>query len=150
VSKPKAVTGLFKALRGYALLLWVLGNFLARRSHTGRNLTSVALGVGGALVGLAVVVPGIPIVVPLVGVVLILAVASIAALQEGGQPLTWRLWLVAVIAIAALAGLGVWKLVENKHGVWDTLMTWALRLLLVLVVLGVGWFLGRPSAKTKS
>jgi patatin-related protein len=147
LTKPKAVTGLFKALRGYALMLWVLGNFLARKSHTGRNLTSLVLGAGCALVALAVVVPGIPMVVPLVGVVLVLAVASIAALQEGGSPLNWRLGLVAAVALAALVGLGVWKLVENKHGVWDTLMSWALRLFLVVVVLGVGWILGRPSQK---
>lgn len=146
VSKPKAVTGLFKALRGYALMLWVLGNFLARNSSTAHNLTSMALGVGGALVALAIIVPGIPIAVPLVGVVLILAVASIAALQDGGTPLTWRLLLVAVIALAALVGLGVWTLVQSKQGVWDTLMTWVLRLFLVLVVLGIGWFLGRPKS----
>jgi hypothetical protein len=134
-------------------MLWVLGNFLARKSHTGRNLTSLVLGVGGALVALAVIVPGIPMMVPLVGVVLILAVASIAALQEGGLaggPLTGRLVAVAVVTVLAVAGWLAWKLVENKKGVWDLLIDWGLRLLLVLVVLGVGWFLGRPSKKKKT
>ena len=150
VQKPHAVTGLFKALRGYALLLWVLGNFLAGRSATGRNLTSLVLGVGGALLALAVIVPGIPMMVPLVGVVLILAVASIAALRQGklaGTALTRRIVLVGAIVVVALAGLLVQRLVENKQSIGDLLLDWGLRLLLVLVVLGVGWFLGRPAAK---
>jgi hypothetical protein len=153
VKKPQAVIGLFKALRGYALLLWVLGNFLAGKSATGRNLTSLVLGVGGALLALAVVVPGIPMMVPLVGVVLILAVASIAALRQGklaGPSLTRRIVLVAAIVVVALAGLLVQRLVENKQSIGDLLLDWGLRLLLVLVVLGVGWFLGRPTAKDET
>jgi hypothetical protein len=87
-----------------------------------------------------------------VGVVLILAVASIAALQEGGlagKALTWRLIAVAAIAVLALAGWLAWKVVENKQSVWDLIVDWVLRLLLVVVVLGVGWFLGRPGGKKK-
>jgi patatin-related protein len=150
VQKPQAVIGLFKALRGYALLLWVLGNFLAGRSSTGRNLTSLVLGVGGAFLALAVLIPGIPMLVPLVGVVLILAVASIAALRQGklaGQQLTRRLVLVAVVVAVALVGVLIQRLAENKQGVLDLLLDWGLRLFLVLVVLGVGWFLGRPTEK---
>jgi hypothetical protein len=150
VQKPQAVVGLFKALRGYALLLWVLGNFLAGKSHTGRNLTSLVLGVGGTLLALAVLIPGIPMLVPLVGVVLILAVASIAALRQGklaGQQLTRRLLLVAVVVVVALAGVLVQRLAENGESVRDLLLGWGLRLFLVLVVLGVGWFLGRPTEK---
>jgi len=150
VKKPQAVVGLVKALRGYALLLWVLGNFLAGKSSTGRNLTSLILGVGGALLALAVLVPGIPMLVPLIGVVIILAVASIAALSQGklaGQQLTRRLVLVAAIVVVALAGLLVQKLAKDKQSVRELLLDWGLRLFLVLVVLGVGWFLGRPAKK---
>ena len=109
----------------------------------------MVLGVGGALVALAVVVPGIPMVVSLIGVVLILAVASIAALQEGGRALAGRVILVALVALAALVGLGIWKIRTNQDGVRDLLISWALRLFLVLVVLGVGWFLGRSGSKKK-
>jgi hypothetical protein len=150
VKKPQAVVGLVKSLRGYALLLWVLGNFLAGKSSTGRNLTSLILGVGGALLALAVLVPGIPMLVPLVGVVLILAVASIAALSQGklaGQRLTRRLVLVAALVVVALVGLLVQKLAKDKQSVRELLLDWGLRLFLVLVVLGVGWFLGRPAKK---
>jgi len=150
VKKPQAVIGLFKALRGYALLVWVLGNFLAGKSSTGRNLTSLILGVGGALLALAVIVPGIPMVVPLVGVVLILAVASIASLSQGklaGKQLTRRLVLVAAVVALALVGLLVQKLAHDKQSLRDLLLDWGLRLFLVLVVVGVGWFLGRPAKK---
>jgi hypothetical protein len=39
--------------------------------------------------------------------------------------------------------------VSNEDGVRDLLISWALRLFLVLVVLGVGWFLGRSGGKKK-
>jgi hypothetical protein len=97
-----------------------------------------------------VIVPDIPMLIPLVGVVLILAVASIAALRQGklaGQQLTRRLLLVAVVVVVALAGVLVQRLAENGASVRDLLLGWGLRLFLVLVVLGVGWFLGRPTEK---
>ena len=76
LQKPKAAVSLLKALRGYAVLLWVLVNFLVGKSNLGRNLTAVVVGVGGALVALALVVPGVPLAVPLTGVILVLATAS--------------------------------------------------------------------------
>lgn len=150
VEKPQAVVGLVKALRGYALLLWVLGNFLAGKSSTGRNLTSLVLGVGAALLALAVIVPGIPLMVALVGVVVILAVTSIAALRQGklaGTSLTRRVIVVTAVVGLVLAGVVVWRLVESKQSIGDLLLEWGLRLLVVVVVLGVGWFFGRPTAK---
>ncbi|MCW2704231.1 MAG: patatin [Blastococcus sp.] len=148
VEKPKAAVALLKALRGYALLLSVLVNFLAGKSHLGRNLTSLVVGVGGALVALAVVVPGVPIAVPLTGVVLVLAAASVSALRQqrlGGWRLVVRLVLLVLVAAAVLAAVLIQTASENKQSIRDLLLDTGLRVLLVAVVIGVGWFLGRPT-----
>lgn len=60
-TKPKLVSLTIKAVRGYALLVWVLVSSLTTASNTGRNLVSLAVGVGGALIGLTLVMPGVPI-----------------------------------------------------------------------------------------
>ena len=151
VEKPKAAVTLLKALRGYALLLWVLVNFLAGKSHLGRNLTSLVVGVGGALVALAVVVPGVPIAVPLTGIVLVLAAAGASALRQqrlGGWRLVVRLLLLVLVAAAVLAAVLIQTASENKQSIGDLLLDTGLRVLLVVVVVGVGWFLGRPTQHT--
>jgi patatin-related protein len=150
LQKPKAAVSLLKALRGYAVLLWVLMNFLVGKSNLGRNLTALVVGVGGALVALAVVVPGVPMAVPLTGVVLVLATASAAALRQqrlAGWRLAVRLILLLVIAAAALVAV-LWQTAsESDQSVVELLIEAGLRVLLVVVVLGVGWFLGRPSSQ---
>jgi patatin-related protein len=150
LQKPRAAVSLLKALRGYAVLLWVLVNFLVGRSNLGRNLTALVVGVGGALVGLAVVVPGVPLAVPLTGVVLVLATASAAALRQRrlvGWRLVVRLILLLVIAAAAVVAV-LWQTASQNHqSVRQLFIDTGLRVLLVVVVLGVGWFLGRPAAQ---
>jgi len=140
VKKPKAAVTLLKGLHGYALLLWVLVNFLAFRSNIGRNLTGVVLGVGGALVAVAILVPGVPAVVPLTGVVIVLATGSVAALRHPRivRGLAWR-----VVALLILAGVGLWWLLKDEN-VPALLRTIATRIVLVAAIVGVGWLLGRP------
>ena len=146
VKKPQAVIGLFKAVRGYALLLWVLGNFLAGKSSTGRNLTSLILGVGGALLALAVhrarhpdagaprrrgpdpggrqhrrAEPGQA-----------RGQAAHPAAGSGGGGRLRRLW--------SACSCRSWR--TDKQSLRDLLLDWGLRLFLVLVVLGVGWLPG--------
>jgi hypothetical protein len=148
VQKPKAAVSLLKALRGYALLLWMLVNFIAGKSHLGRNVTSLIIGVGGTLVALAVVVPGIPIALPLTGVVLVLATASVSALLQrrlGGWRLVLRLLLLVLLAAAALTAVLLQTASKNDQSVWQLLLDSGLRALLVVVVIAVGWFLGRPT-----
>jgi hypothetical protein len=148
VKKPKAAVALVKALRGYAVLTWVLANFLAERSSIGRNLASLVIGLGGALVALAVVVPGLPIGIPLTGVVLVLATTTVSALRQRrlvGRRLAVRLGLLALVAAVALAGV-LWQIArEEDQSVGEVVLDVVLRILLVAVVVGVGWFLGRPT-----
>jgi patatin-related protein len=150
VQKPRAAVSLLKALRGYAVLLWVLVNFLVGNSNLGRNVTALVVGVGGALVGLAVVVPGVPMAVPLTGVVLVLATASAAALRQrrlAGWRLAVRLLLLLLVAAVALVAV-LWQTASQTHqSVQQLLINAGLRVLLLVVVLGVGWFLGRPTAR---
>ena len=150
LQRPKAAVSLLKALRGYAVLLWVLMNFLVGKSNLGRNLAALVVGVGGALVALAVVVPGVPMAVPLTGVVLVLVTASAAALRQqrlAGWRLAVRLILLLLIAVAALVAV-LWQTAsESDQSVVELLIDAGLRVLLVVVVLGVGWFLGRPTTR---
>ena len=85
--------------------------------------------------------------VPLTGVVLVLATASAAALRQrrlAGWRLAVRLILLLVVAAAALVAV-LWQTAsENDQSVGQLLSTPGSGVLLVVVVLGVGWFLGRP------
>lgn len=151
ITKPKAALTLLKAVRGYGMLLWVLVNFATGGSRFGRNLTHVVLGVGGALVALALIVPGVPALVPLTGVVLVLACAGAAALRHGsytGWGLALRIVLVAVLAVAALAAV-VWQRAEAAHQtVWEALRDMIPPVAVVLVVVLLGWFLGHPAKRS--
>ena len=150
VKKPKPAVSLLKALRGYAMLLWVLVNFLAGKSHVGRNFASLVLGVGGTLIALAVVLPGVPIAIPLTGVVLLLATASASALlgrRVVGWALVGRLFVLAVLAIVAL-GLVLARIAsDEKQSLQEWLGDIWPRALVVAVVIVVGWYLGRPSRR---
>ncbi|HEV7188549.1 MAG TPA: patatin-like protein [Blastococcus sp.] len=150
MKKPKAAVALFTALRGYALLLYTLINFLAGRSNVGRNLTSLVIGVGGTLIALAVVLPGVPLGLPLTGIVIVLAAATAAVLLPGGprgRGLGWRVALLLLAAVIALAGV-LWKTAADaKQSPWELLVTVLIRLAPVVLVLAVGWFLGRPRQK---
>ena len=147
MKKPKAAVMLLTALRGYALLLWTLTNFLAGRSHVGRNLTSLVIGVGGTLIALAVVVPGVPIGLPLTGVVIVLAATTAAVLLPDGprgRRLARRVAALLVVAAIALAGV-LWKMAADaKQTPWELLVSVLIRLAPVVLVLAVGFFLGRP------
>ena len=150
VQKPKAAVSLLKALRGYALLLWMLVNFIAGKSHLGRNVTSLIVGVGGTLVALAVVVPGIPIALPLTGVVLVLATASVSALlgrKDVGWVFAWRFGFLLVLAAAALVLFLAFAASDDKQRLWQLLRDVGPELALVAAVIAIGWFLGRPTKR---
>jgi patatin-related protein len=151
IRKPKAAVTLLKGLRGYAVLLWVLVNFLAGKSHVGRNMTSLIVGVGGAMIGLALVVPGVPLGVPLTGVVLVLAAASASALRQpklAGWRLVGRLLLLTLLAAAVLYAVLLATASERDQSLQEVLQDIGLRALVILVVVGLGWILGRPSLRT--
>jgi patatin-related protein len=151
IDKPKAAVALVKALRGYALLLWVLVNLAAGGGSFARNLTSLAVGVGGALIALALLVPGVPALFPLAGLVLILAAASAAALRHrelGGRRLAARLAVVTVLGLAALAAVVYQRMLSENQGLLETLWQLAVQAIVVALVVGLGWFIGYPKGRT--
>ena len=58
-----------------------------------------------------------------------------------------RLILLLLFAVAALVAVLWQTAATSDQTVGQLLLDAGLRLLLVVVVVGVGWFLGRPSAR---
>lgn len=148
LKKPKAAVSLVKGLRGYAMLLWVLVAYTAGGSNVGRALVTLAVGVGGALVALGLLVPGVPAILPVTGAVLILAAASAAALRSGkstGWGLAVRIVLITVLVLAVLAALLYQRANAADQSLWQTAKDIALPTLVVVLLVGLGWFVGHPS-----
>ena len=150
IKKPKAAVSLLKSLRGYAVLLWVLVTFSTSEGRFGRNLIHVMLGIGGTLVAVTLLVPGVPAVVPATGVVLILAAASAAAILAGRRnklQVAGRFVVALVLALAAL-GFLLWRRMEETHKGWkETALHLSAPVLVVLAVVLLGWFIGRPGRR---
>lgn len=145
-TKPPLVASTIKAVRGYALLVWVLVSSLTTGSNAGRNLVSLAVGVGGALLGLTLVMPGVPIGVTLVGAVLVLGAASATAITE--RPtwgrLGWRLLVPVVIVLAALVAEVWWTLAStNAEELRKALLGGVAKVGTVVAVVFLGWWIAR-------
>jgi chromate transport protein ChrA len=82
---------------------------------------------------------------------LVLATASASALGQrrlSGWRLVLRLAALTLVAAGALAAVLLLTAAENEQDVWHLLLDSGVRVLVVVVVIGVGWFLGRPSWRT--
>lgn len=152
---PKLLTGTLRAARGYAVLVWVLVSRLTTRSNNGPNLLGLVVGVGAALVALTLVMPGVPIAVTLVGAGLLLAATTASALTQRSQ-LGWGLGRRTAVAcgavlLAAAVALG-WDLARDGVVVRDALLRMAGRVLVVVSVVLLGWFVARarPAPSTRS
>jgi len=108
------------------------------------------LGIGGTLVAVTLLVPGVPAVVPATGVVLILAAASAAAILAGRRnklQVAGRFVVALVLALAAL-GFLLWRRMEETHKGWkETALHLSAPVLVVLAVVLLGWFIGRPGRR---
>lgn len=143
--KPKQVAAVLSAFRGYTILLWLMVNFLANKSNTGRNAVAVTLGVGGTLVALTLVLPAVPVGVTLAGVLLLLAATTTAALRRkpllGSSKPVLRLLGALVIVVLALAGVVVEQVRSSEKSAWDVVVGLLLRVLVVALIVGFGWFI---------
>ncbi|HEU0100845.1 MAG TPA: DUF3376 domain-containing protein, partial [Mycobacteriales bacterium] len=143
VRGPALVRTVLSAVRGYALLVWVLVGYTTSRGTVGPHVLSMVVGVGGGLLGLALVVPGIPLVVPLTGAVLLLGAASSAGLRTC-QGLGLRLAVAAGVALLALGGSIAWSVAEaDAEQLRSSVITAVGKVAVVLAVLVLGWFLSR-------
>lgn len=139
---PALVRGTLSAVRGYAVLVWMLVSSLTTRSNVSVNLVSLVLGVGGALLALALVVPGIPVGVTLLGAGLVLSAATATALtdRERWGRLGLRIGLVALVVLIVLAVDWLW-LGREKLG--QSLRTGLGGALVVVAVVLAGWWIAR-------
>jgi patatin-related protein len=143
---PRLVSATLTALRGYALLVWVLVNRLTTRSANGRNVLSLTVGVGAALVALTLVMPGVPVAVTLAGAGLLLAATTATAMTQHSQ-VGWSLAVRTAVACSAvllgLAGAVAYDLSRDREAVVETLLRGAGRVAVVAAVVAVGWFVAR-------
>lgn len=160
LTKQKQVSWVLSALRGYALLVWLLTGTLTSRSRFGTHAVSVAVGAGGALLALALLVPGLPAVVPLVGAVVVLAAASASALARRtaiDAPPWIRLGLALLVAVIALLGYLVLtargrEAEEGQHlleQMWDVVSGGLGKVAIAAAVIGLGWWLAGAKAPTR-
>ena len=148
--RQKLAASALSAVRGYALLVWLLVQHLTSRSWWGTHVVALAVGVGGALVALGLIVPGVPPGVPLVGVVLVLAAATASAMSGRtavpGPP--WaRVGAALLIVLVAVFGY-LLSSADREDGwdgalseVWGTVAGGVGKALVVLAVVLLGWWL---------
>ncbi len=143
---PRLVSSTLGALRGYALLVWLLVNRLTTRSNNGRNVLSLVVGVGAALVALTLVMPGVPVAVTLAGAGLLLAATTATAITQHSQ-VGWSLAVRTAVAcgavLAGLAGAVAYDLSRDREAVVETLLRGAGRVAVVAAVVALGWFIAR-------
>jgi hypothetical protein len=87
-------------VRGTALALYYLGTGVLTDSRTSRFLVALVLGLGGALLALAVFGTGTPAVFTAIGALLIVAAVILAALRSA----FWSAVVVVVLMVATIAG----------------------------------------------
>ncbi|WP_326673401.1 patatin-like protein [Streptomyces canus] len=146
----KPVATVLTALRGYALAVWAMVTFMTRGSDFSRNAVHLAVAVGGALLGISLVVPGVPLAFPLAGALVLTAGWSAAALRTAEtRPVGKQLLTLAVLAGVILAAYVTW---EVRHDGVHALIGFLLKAALVALVIMVGWWIARaapPDAKRK-
>ncbi|MFF8289651.1 hypothetical protein ACF068_10550 [Streptomyces sp. NPDC016309] len=140
LSRVKALATVAGALRGYTLTVWAMVHFLTRPGVFGHRMVQLALATGGVLLAVSLFVPGMPVVFTLVGVLVLLAGASAAALRTGeARGVGRRLAGAAVLAALAVAGYAWWELSRHEDP-GKVLWGLAAKVLVGLLVVLLGWW----------
>jgi patatin-related protein len=146
VKGPRTVATVLSALRGYALAVWAMIRYSTLPGRFGPNAVSLVVSVGAVLLAVTMVVPGIPAGLTLLGVLLVLAGATTAALRtDKASKVGWRLLAAAALALAALAALlwYQWRQDRSSAVVWDVLIKTGVAFSIVLL----GWWVARVRPK---
>jgi patatin-related protein len=151
VTRPKAVTSILKALRGYTLMVWAMVAFMTSPSKFGRRAVELAVAAGGSMLALAILVPAIPLAIILTGVLLVVAGVSAAALRsDRAKGVGRRLGVVGLIVAASLGGYLYWDWRANglAAGFVGALAKIGVFLLIVLL----GWWIStaRPGPRDET
>jgi hypothetical protein len=144
---PDRVRGVASFLRGILVTLYLLVRGVTSGSRIGMFAVALALAVGGALLGLALVAD-VPALVTSIGTVLVLTGFALAFLRAGK-------WLVLPLVLVIAAIVGITVLVAWKDEWFDDLPNWFGRLLPILPIVllaALTMLLGvvhRPRAKPR-
>jgi hypothetical protein len=146
IQQPKTAATVLSALRGYALAVWAMIRFSTLHSRFGANAVSLATAAGAVLLAVTMVVPGIPVALTLLGVLLVLAAATAAALRTStARKVGWRLLAAAALTLAVLAALlwYDWRQGRSTAAVWEVLVKTGVAVAVVLL----GWWVARVRPK---
>ncbi|MBT2543283.1 patatin-like protein [Streptomyces sp. ISL-44] len=140
LSQVKAVGTVLGALRGYTLAVWAMIHFLTRPGSFGNRVVQLALATGGVLLAVSLVVPAMPVAFTLVGVLVLLAGWSAAALlTPDARRVGYRLAIAAGLAGIAVAGYAWWDL-SRREDMTQALWSLAIKLGVGLLVVLLGWW----------
>lgn len=140
LSQVKAVGVVLGALRGYTLAVWAMIHFLTRPGSFGNRVVQLALATGGVLLAVSLFVPAMPVAFTLVGVLVLLAGWSAAALlTPDARQVGWRLAIAAGLAGIAVAGYAWWDL-SRREEMSQALWSLAIKLGVGLLVVLLGWW----------
>ena len=145
----KSLLRLASAFRGYTLMVWAMISFLTRPSNVGVHAVELALAAGGVLLAVTLLVPGIPVALTLLGVLVLLAGLTAAALRSrDSRPVARRL-VVPALVVAVGLGLLIWRDIVD-HGFtgstfWTAVVKFAVAVLIALLGLWVARAARQPS-----
>ncbi len=150
--KIKPLAAVLSAFRGYALAVWAMVALLTRSSGVGTRAVEIALASGGVLLTVALLVPTVPIGLTLIGVLLLLAgFTSAALLSPETRPVGRRLAAATLVVLLALAGYLWWD--WSRNGSAELAQSLSIKLGVVLLVVLLGWWVAgakpRRSARTQ-
>lgn len=139
LTRPKAVTSVLGALRGYTLTVWAMIMFLTSRDRFGKRIVQLAVAAGGSLLALAILVPAMPLALILAGIFLLVAgVSAAAALTPAGKGVGWRLGVAGIVVLAALS----WYLYREWHTDGFTAVLGVLvKIGVFLLIVILGWWI---------
>jgi patatin-related protein len=145
---PLPIRTIVQSVRGYTLTVWALIGFLVRGGRFATRAVQMSLAVGGVLVAIAFVVPAIPLGLTLIGVTLLLAGISCAALrarQPEARRIGWRLLVIAAVAAAAVG----WYLWTDylKSGMESGAVTAFVKLIVAVSVIVLGVWVATAGPK---
>jgi patatin-related protein len=154
-SRPgKSLLRLAAAFRGYTLMVWAMVTYLTRPSNVGLHAVELALAAGGVLLAVTMLVPGVPLALTLLGVLLLLAGLTAAALRSRDTRPVGRRLAAPLLVVAVGLGLLIWRdIVDNgfaKSTFWTAVVKFGVAVLIALLGLWVARAARKPGRPASS
>jgi hypothetical protein len=144
----KTVLRLLSAFRGYTLMVWAMIAYLTRPSNVGVHAVELALAAGGVLLAVTLLVPAVPLGLTLLGVLLLLAGLTAAALRAGGDaPPVGRRLLAPLLLVAVALGVLIWRDIADHGLAGSTLWTLVIKFLVAVLIAVLGLWVARAAGR---